>query len=128
MPEGTFFDAGMVHLLTTATLERLRELYPKGRFEPRRFRPNVIVQLESGETGFVENAWVGRTLAIGANVRMNVTAQSGRCVMTTLPQGDLSKDPGILRTAAEHNRANIGVYAAVMCGGTIRRGDTVRLE
>jgi uncharacterized protein YcbX len=128
MPEGTFFDAGMVHLLTTATLERLRELYPKGRFEPRRFRPNVIVQLGSGETGFAENAWVGRTLAIGASVRMNVTAPCGRCVMTTLPQGDLPKDPGILRTIAEHNHANVGVYAAVMCGGTIRRGDTVRLE
>ena len=128
MPEGTFFDAGMVHLLTTAALERLRELYPKGRFEPRRFRPNVIVKLGSGETGFAENAWVGRTLAIGADVRMNVTALCGRCVMTTLPQGDLPKDPGILRTAAEHNRANIGVYAAVMCGGTIRRGDRVRLE
>jgi uncharacterized protein YcbX len=128
MPEGTFFDSGMVHLLTTATLERLRELYPKGRFEPRRFRPNVIVQLDSGETGFAENAWVGRTLAIGANVRMNVTAQCGRCVMTTLAQGDLPKDPGILRTAAECNRANIGVYAAVMCSGTIRRGDAVRLE
>ena len=128
MPEGTFFDAGMVHLLTTATLGRLRELYPKGRFEPRRFRPNVMVQLASGETGFAENAWVGRTLAIGANVRMNVTAPAGRCVMTTLAQGDLPKDTGILRTLAEHNHANVGVYAAVMCGGTIRRGDRIRLE
>lgn len=125
---GTFFDAGMVHLLTTATLDRLRELYPQGRFEVRRFRPNVVVQLDSGESGFVENAWVGRTLAIGADVRMNVTAQCGRCVMTTLPQGDLPKDAGILRTLAEHNHANVGVYAAVMCGGTIRRGDRIRLE
>src|SRR5215472_15697489 len=39
LPEGTFFDIGMVHLLTTATLDRLRELYPQGRFEVRRFRP-----------------------------------------------------------------------------------------
>jgi uncharacterized protein YcbX len=128
LPEGTFFDAAMVHLLTTATLDRLRELYPQGRFEARRFRPNVIVQLSSGETGFAENAWVGRTLAIGADVRMNVTAPCGRCVMTTLSQGDLPKDPGILRTAAQHNQVNVGVYAAVMCGGTIRRGDRVRLE
>jgi uncharacterized protein YcbX len=128
LPAGTFFDAGMVHLLTTATLDRLRELYPQGRFEVRRFRPNVVVKLDSGESGFAENAWIGRTLAIGAEVRMNVTAQCGRCVMTTLPQGDLPKDTGILRTLAEHNHANAGVYAAVMCGGTIRRGDPVRLE
>jgi uncharacterized protein YcbX len=26
---------------TTATLNTLHEAYPKGRFEPRRFRPNV---------------------------------------------------------------------------------------
>jgi MOSC domain-containing protein len=27
--------------LTTATLDRLRELYPSGRFEIRQFRPNI---------------------------------------------------------------------------------------
>ena len=35
LPQGTFFDVAMVHLLTTATLDRLRELYPQGRFEVR---------------------------------------------------------------------------------------------
>ena len=35
---------------------------------------------------------------------------------------------GILRTAAQHNQANVGVYAAVARGGTIRRGDPVRIE
>jgi len=126
--QGTFFDAAMVHLLTTATVDQLRELYPQGRFEVRRFRPNIVVQLSSGEKGFAENEWIGRTVAIGADVRLNITGACGRCVMTTLPQGDLPKDPGILRTIAEHNKANIGVYAAVMCGGTIRRGDPIMLE
>ena len=128
LPEGTFFDVAMVHLLTTATLDRLRELYPRGRFEIRRFRPNIVVQLASDETGFAENAWVGHTLAIGTAVRLNISGPSGRCVMTTLAQGDLPMDPGILRTAAQHNQVNVGVYAAVMRGGTIRRGDPVRLE
>src|SRR5205823_8134118 len=40
LPAGTFFDLATVHLLTTATIDRLRELYPEGRFEVRRFRPN----------------------------------------------------------------------------------------
>ena len=128
LPEGTFFDVAMVHLLTTATLDHLRELYPQGRFEVRRFRPNIVVQLASGEKGFAENAWVGHTLAIGKAVRLNITGPCGRCVMTTLPQGDLPKDPGILRTAAQHNQVNVGVYAAVVRGGTIRRGDPVRIE
>jgi len=128
LPEGTFFDASVVHLLTTATLDRLRELYPQGRFEVRRFRPNVVVELGSGEKSFAENAWIGHTLVIGDEVRLNVTGPCGRCVMTTLPQGDLPRDPGILRTAAQHNKAKVGVYAAVLRGGTIRRGDPVILE
>ena len=125
LPEGTFFDCATVHLLTTATLDRLRELYAPGRFEVRRFRPNIVVQLASGEKGFAENAWVGHTLAIGDEVRLSITGPCARCVMTTLAQGDLARDPGILRTAAQHNHVNVGVYAAVVRGGTIRRGDPV---
>src|SRR5213592_712380 len=128
LPEETFFDCAMVHLLTTATLDRLRELYPQGCFEVRRFRPNVVVQLGSGEKGFAENAWVGHALAIRTAVRLNITGPCGRCVMTTLAQGDLSRDPGILRTTAQHNQVNVDVYAAVVQGGTIRRGDPVRIE
>jgi len=126
LPAGTFFDCAVVHLITTATLDRLVELYPRGRFEVRRFRPNIVVQPASGERGFIENSWVGHTLAIGDEVRLSVTGPCGRCVMTTLPQGDLPRDPDILRTAAKHNHVQVGVYAAVVRCGTIRRGDSVR--
>jgi len=128
LPEGTFFDASPVHLLTTATLDRLRMLYPQGRFEARRFRPNLVVQTAKGAEDFVENAWVGHTLAIGDSIRLSITRLCGRCVMTTLPQGDLPNDPSILRTAVQHNRANVGVYASVLQGGVVRRGDAVRLD
>jgi uncharacterized protein YcbX len=128
MPTGTFFDLAVVHVLTTGTIDRLRELYPQGRFEVRRFRPNIVVEPASGEKNFVENAWIGHTLAIGDEVRLSITGPCPRCVMTTLPQGDLPRDPRILRTAAQHNQVNVGVYAAVLRGGAIRRGDPVRLE
>lgn len=128
LPDGTFFDASSVHVLTTATLDRLRGLYPEGRFEVRRFRPNIVVETTNPETGFVENAWIGQILAIGDTVRLQITGPCPRCVMTTLAQGDLPKDTGILRTAAQHNRANVGVYASVLQAGRIRRGDSVRLE
>ncbi len=127
LPEGTFFDCAVVHLLTTATLDRLRLLYPQGRFEVRRFRPNIVVETGDGEKDFVENAWIGQVLAIGEVVRLSVTGPCARCVMTTLPQSDLPKDTGILRTAAQYNRANVGVYASVLEGGKVRRGDSVRL-
>jgi MOSC domain-containing protein YiiM len=48
--------------------------------------------------------------------------------MTTLAQRDLPKDPGILRTAAQHNQVNVGVYASVLQGGKILCGDSIRLE
>jgi uncharacterized protein len=128
MPEGTFFDLAVTHILTTATIDRLRELYPQGRFEARRFRPNIVVEPSSGEEGFIEDEWVGKTLVIGDEVRIDITEPCPRCVMTTLAQGDLPKDPGILRTAAQHNQVNVGVYGAVRRGGTIGRGDPVRVE
>src|SRR5271156_1301380 len=70
LPEGTFFDCAFVHLLTTATLDRLGELYPQGRFEARRFRPNIVVETGNGEKDFVEDAWIGQILAIGDAVRL----------------------------------------------------------
>jgi uncharacterized protein YcbX len=128
LPEGTFFDCAMIHVLTTATLDRLRELYPEGRFEVRRFRPNIVVAPASAERGFVETAWIGRTLGIGSEVRLTINGPCPRCVMTTLRQGDLPKDSGILRVAAQHNQANVGVYATVLHGGRIRRDDLITLD
>jgi len=127
LPAGTFFDLAVIHVLTTATIDRLRALYPDGRFEVRRFRPNIVVATEPDAQGFVENDWIGKTIAIGDEVRLRITGPCPRCVMTTLPQGDLPKDAGILRTAAQHNQANVGVYADVIAGGTTRRGDPVTL-
>jgi len=127
LPAGTFFDLAVVHLLTTATIDQLRELYPQGRFEVRRFRPNIVVATGTDEQGFVENDWIGHTVAIGDKVRLRITGPCPRCVMTTLPQGDLPKDAGILRVAAQHNHANVGVYADVIEGGAIQRGDSVTL-
>jgi uncharacterized protein YcbX len=128
LPAGPFVDCAPVHIMTTATLDRLRSLYPAGRFEPRRFRPNIIVATGPDAAGFVENDWVGRTVAIGDSVRLRVVMTTGRCVMTTLPQFDLPKDPGILRTAVQHNNAAIGVYAEVLAGGTVSRGDPVTVR
>jgi uncharacterized protein YcbX len=127
MPEGAFFDCAVAHILSTSTLDALRSAYPQGRFEMRRFRPNIVVQLNEREEGFVENGWIGGTLALG-EVRLNVTGPCPRCVMTTLSQGDLPQDLGILRTAAKQNGVNVGAYASMAKGGRVRRGDGVILE
>jgi uncharacterized protein YcbX len=86
-----------------------------------------MISIPGEDPGFVENGWVGRTVTVGGDVRLAVTEPCPRCVMITLPQGDLPKDSGILRTAAQHNEVNVGVYASVLHGGTIHRGDPVSL-
>jgi uncharacterized protein YcbX len=128
MPAGTFFDLATIHVLTTATINQLRQLYPEGRFEVRRFRPNIVVQPEGHDAEFMESNWVGRELQVGDDVVLRITDHCPRCVMTTLPQGDLPKDSGILRTAARHNGVHVGVYAEVRRAGRVRRGDAVALD
>ena len=115
-------------MLTTATtINRLRALYPQGQFEVRRFRPNIVVRPENDDAEFVESTWVGRELRIGDDVVLAITDHCPRCVMPTLPHGDLPKDSGILRTAARHNEVHVGVYAEVRRAGRVQRGDTVTL-
>ena len=60
-------------------------------------------------------------------MRIEVTGPCPRCVMTTLAQGDLPKDPAILKTVARYNEGHVGVYGSVLQTGTIRVGDTVRV-
>ena len=86
------------------------------------------METPDGVKDFVENAWIGRTVHVGDGVRLNITGPCRRCVMTTLAQGDLPKDSGILRTAAQYNGVNVGVYASVLRGGRVRRDDAIRLE
>jgi uncharacterized protein YcbX len=105
----------------------LSELYPEGRFEPRRFRPNLLIASNPGAAVFPENDWVGRTLTIGAEVELKISGNTGRCVMTTLAQGELPRDLAILRTAATYNQANVGDYATVTRAGLIRPGDSITL-
>jgi hypothetical protein len=78
LPPRTFFDLAVVHLLTTATIDHLRELYPQGRFEVRQFRPNIVVATRPDDRGFIENDWIGHTVAIGDKVRLRITGPCPR--------------------------------------------------
>lgn len=128
IPSETFFDLGMIHFVTTGTLNSLQSFYPEGRFESRRFRPNFVIETASDAGPFPESDWEGKVLSVGYEVQIKITGPCGRCVMTTLEQDGLPKDIGILKTAAKHNQARVGAYAAVIRGGVVRNGDTVRIE
>ncbi len=128
LPPGTFFDAAVVHLLTTTTLDSLRASRPQSRFELPRFRPNIVIALSDDSEGFPENDWAGRTLRLGDEVRLAISGPCPRCVMTTVSQGDLPKDPDVLRTVVQRNAGNVGVLASVIRGGTVHRGDALTIE
>ena len=133
VPEGSFFDLFPLSVLTTSSLDQLGELEPQSRFDARRFRMNVIV--DTPARGFVENEWLGRTLAIGDDVQIAVSLPDPRCVMPSLAQEDLPRDPLILKALARHNRIDVagvlypcaGVYAVAEATGTIRKDDGVSL-
>lgn len=128
MPTGTFFDSCRIHAITTATLDRLQELYPEGEFDLRRFRPNLLIDTQSAQADFVENAWVGHILAIGDSVRLKIDTACPRCVVTTLAQGKLPQDLAILKTTAQYNDVIAGIRLSVIQGGTIYQGDSIWLE
>ncbi|MCX7067849.1 MAG: MOSC domain-containing protein [Methylococcales bacterium] len=135
-PQGSFFDYAALHLITTSSLEALQKIYPEGRFEVRRFRPNITLDT-SGLTGFVENDWVGKTIKIGDSLRLQISDPCPRCVMPTLAQGDLPADSGILKAVAQNRPLvpfagkelpSVGVYAKVIQAGWVKRGDTIVIE
>ncbi len=128
-PPGTYFDFFDLHLLSTRSLSSLSERAPDSVIAPRRFRPNLLVELEAPEgadPAWPEIGWVGRTLAIG-EAELEFVMPMLRCVMTTHPQGELPRDPSIMRTLVRECEMSLGVGAQVRRAGALRVGDEIRV-
>jgi uncharacterized protein YcbX len=129
-------DFAPLHLLTTATLDRIAELSPYRLARLERYRPNVVIRTDAG--GFPENDWLGRDLRLGDALVVRVIARTPRCAVPTLAHGALPRDTEALRVLARHNRVTplagldpepcAGVYAEVLHPGRIRVGDAVRVR
>jgi hypothetical protein len=127
LARGTFFDSAIMHVIATGTLRHLARLAPGSVFDPRRFRPSILVDTGDDADGFVEDGWLEGILEVGETMRVIKMRPALRCVMTTHPQDGLAQDFAILRAAAFHHRANVGVFAAVGAPGKVRVGDPVHL-
>jgi uncharacterized protein YcbX len=120
------FDAGAIHLCTTASLARLRqETLVDTVVDIRRFRPNLAIDV-LGQADFVEDEWADWQLRIGQEVEIVVRQRTERCVMVGLPQAELSAAPTLLNTLVQTNHACLGVYADVVTPGRVHVGDPVR--
>jgi hypothetical protein len=131
---GTMLDLAALHIMSDTTLRRLGESHPGGDWDPRRFRPNMLIE---GDEPIDEDAWQGFDLHIGSDVVINMVGPTPRCVITTLAQGDLPRDSHVLRTVAATGLKRIGrlgqfpcagSYAEVVEPGVVRAGDPIRVE
>ena len=118
-------DCRPVSLISTQTVAALGEEVGKS-LDQRRFRANIYVDLV-GAAGSAEDAFVGKTLKIGAKAKIAVLERDPRCKMITLDPADGQASPEVLETVARAHEGRVGVYAAVLVEGTIRPGDEVLL-
>lgn len=125
-PGGPFVDLAAAHLLTTASLRAAAALHPDGAWEARRFRPTALIDLEGEWDGFVEDGWVGATVALGDAVTLSPFMATPRCSMPTRAQPGLLRDPDIARSLSAHHDLNLGVYCGVERPGRVAVGDAVR--
>jgi len=124
MPADRFVDALPLLVLTTASLRQGRDLHPGGAWETRRFRPNIVIDVDGD--GFVEDAWCGRTVSIGTSVVQPVVPCE-RCTMVTRPQPGLDRDLDVFKTLARHHNSTFGVWTAVLTPGIVHVGDEVTI-
>ncbi len=124
-PLGTYFDAFPLLLVSNNSLDHLNRLAPQSRFDVRRFRPNLLLDLDSDEP-FSERAWCGRRVRVGGVV-LEITLECPRCVMTTHAFADLPKDPKVMRTLVKEAGGNLGVYARIHEPGHVAVGDPIEL-
>jgi uncharacterized protein YcbX len=120
MPVGRYVDAAPLLLLTTASLRTAAGHHPSGTWDPRRFRPNVLIDVDGD--GWVEDAWVGQPIQVGA-VTVHPIQPCVRCTMVTRAQPGLGKDVEVFRTLARHHRGLFGVWSDVVTPGSLRVGD-----
>lgn len=138
---GSLLDFAALHILASPSLAALAAIHPDGQWDSRRFRPNIVfdVDTEAGPApapSAVEDGWIGHELVTSSGARLAVVAHTPRCVMPTLAQPGLARDPKILQTTARSNRQPVatlgqfactGAYAEVVTPGVIRTGDTVEV-
>jgi uncharacterized protein len=99
MPKGRFVDAFPVLVISTAGLRSGAVAYPAGAWDVRRFRPNILVQVD-GE-GWTEDAWAERQLNVGS-AQLMPRQRCTRCTMVNRAQPGFGHGCGHLQDAASN--------------------------
>ena len=115
----SFFDAGAVSLVGTATLA-----WCAGQWgidaDPRRLRVNVVIETDEP---FVEESWLGADVTVG-EVGLRTVQRIERCRTIDLAQDGVAVHDRWLKPLAARD-LRVGVYADVVVPGVVRVGDVV---
>ncbi|WP_289283966.1 MULTISPECIES: MOSC N-terminal beta barrel domain-containing protein [unclassified Methylophaga] len=124
---GTFFLVTPFHMLTTATLDYMKQLKPDSDWAVERFRPNIVIETVPGMEGLIEQAWLDKTIQIGQTT-VQCCGTTPRCGAITRQQRHIPSDKKMLRTIVKQADQNLGVYGAIAEAGVIRVGDEVFIQ
>ncbi|MEU6643078.1 MOSC domain-containing protein [Saccharomonospora sp. NPDC046836] len=117
----------MMNAISLVNLASVRDLAQRiGRHvDPLRFRANVYVD---GLPPWCERDLVGSEMRIG-RLRLRVVLKTKRCAATEVDPATARRDLRVPRLLAqEYGHIEMGCYAEVLGGGTLRPGDTVHLD
>ena len=122
-PGHSFSDvaAKCVHIVNLATVRELERAVGR-KVDPLRFRANVYVE---GLAPWAELNWVDKEIGIGPT-RLKVLACTERCAATNVDPTTAARDMAIPATLLRTwGHQDLGIYATVVAGGTIRIGDAL---
>jgi uncharacterized protein YcbX len=130
--EHGIFDLAGISVITTHTLASVGALVAKS-MDARRFRPNLVIEVDTDDDSYPEDAWVGSSLAFGdpaSGPRIAVTERDKRCVMINLDPDGGPASTTIHRIVVRERDNYAGVYAMPTHVGAIELGDVafVRVE
>lgn len=120
-PVGSFVDLAPLHLMVRQTLGWCAQARPELDWDVRRFRPNMLLDVE-GHEPFAEDSWVGRRIQVGTAV-LEVMQPAVRCAMPLRAQPGLGAQPAMYRALEELHANHLGLYVKVIEPGTVSVGD-----
>lgn len=123
--ERAITDCRPVSLISKQTVRQLGDEVGT-HLDARRFRANLYVDL-NGAGGFSEDAFVGRSLRLGAEAVIAILRRDTRCAMITFDPDTGASNPAVLKRVTQMHEGKAGVYAAVLVEGIVRLGDAVEV-
>lgn len=121
--ETSFTDVPQ-NCLSLINLESVRELelHMARALDPLRFRANLYV---AGLSPWQEFDWVGQEIRIG-EVTLRIPSRIPRCAATSVNPDTGERDANVVKgLRAAYGHYDMGIYAEVVCGGSVTVGDAV---